>query len=70
MSSVGQMLKDLDLADGTDGKIRLAPGCKKRLLAELTADADFLAGLGLMDYSLLVRWLMGIAPWLIGGRGG
>ena len=47
-----QMLKDLDLAAGE--KIQLAPGCKKRLLAELSADADFLASLGVMDYSLLV----------------
>lgn len=46
------MLKDLDLADGE--KIQLAAGCKKRLLAELSADAEFLAGLGVMDYSLLV----------------
>lgn len=46
------MLKDLDLADGQ--KIQLAAGCKKRLLAELSADAGFLAGLGVMDYSLLV----------------
>ena len=48
-------MKDLDLVEGTNGKMRLAAGCKKRLLAELTADADFLAGLGVMDYSLLVR---------------
>lgn len=47
-----QMLKDLDLADGD--KIRLAAGCKKRLLAQLKADAEFLASLGVMDYSLLV----------------
>jgi len=46
------MLKDLDLADGD--KIRLAAGCKKRLLAELKTDAEFLASLGVMDYSLLV----------------
>lgn len=46
------MLKDLDLADGE--KIRLAAGCKKRLLAELSADAEFLTDLGVMDYSLLV----------------
>eukprot|EP00903_Cladosiphon_okamuranus_P013860 g12895.t1 len=46
------ILKDLDLADGE--KIQLAAGCKKRLLAELSADAEFLADLGVMDYSLLV----------------
>ncbi|CAN0212635.1 unnamed protein product [Ectocarpus sp. 12 AP-2014] len=46
------MLKDLDLADRD--KIRLAAGYKKRLMRELSADAEFLAGLGVMDYSLLV----------------
>ncbi|CAB1109704.1 unnamed protein product [Ectocarpus sp. CCAP 1310/34] len=46
------MLKDLDLADRD--KIRLAAGGKKRLMRELSADAEFLAGLGVMDYSLLV----------------
>ncbi|CAM9882635.1 unnamed protein product [Scytosiphon promiscuus] len=50
------MLKDLDLSESSADckKIRLAAGCKKRLMAELRADADFLSGLGLMDYSLLV----------------
>lgn len=51
------MMKDLDLVESANGKMRLASGCKKRLLAELTADADFLAGLGIMDYSLLVRYI-------------
>lgn len=51
---LAQMMKDLDLAEGTDGKISLAPGCKKRLMAEIVADVDFLTSLGVMDYSLLV----------------
>lgn len=53
------MLKDLDLADGE--KIQLAAGFKKRLLAELSADAGFLAMLGVMDYSLLVSCVMSTA---------
>lgn len=61
------MMKDLDLANGTTsgssggvGKIRLATGCKKSLMAELRADTKLLAGLGVMDYSLLVRRLIPI----------
>ena len=49
------MLKDVDLSESAGGKLCLAAGCKERLLAELTADADFLAVHGIMDYSLLVR---------------
>ena len=48
-------MKDLDLAESAKGKLCFAAGCKERLLAELTADADFLAVHGIMDYSLLVR---------------
>ena len=48
-------MKDLDLAESTNGKLRLAAGYKERLLADVTADADFLAVHGVMDYSLLVR---------------
>lgn len=53
------MLKDLDLLDHSeisDGKdkIRLAVGCKKRLMSELSSDVAFLSSLGVMDYSLLV----------------
>lgn len=59
-----QMLKDLDLADSSVDckKIRLAAGCKKRLMAELKADSGFLSGLGVMDYSLLVSFNIRCSP--------
>ncbi|CAM9731054.1 unnamed protein product, partial [Phaeothamnion confervicola] len=47
------VLKDLDL-EGGGRKLRLGPREKAALLKQLRADAAFLAGLGLMDYSLLV----------------
>lgn len=50
-----KVMKDLDLE--SRGKLLLAPGCKSRLMAELTADAEFLSQQGIMDYSLLVRGL-------------
>ena len=44
------ILKDNDLKH----KIRLPSDVSKKILAQLRKDADFLCGIGIMDYSLLV----------------